>query len=127
MENYQRRSNQITGGNMNTKSVGSAFFDLKRLCEEVRGRLIKGMIREVVGEAIQQSAYLVDDNDEVNRLVAEYAISVLQVTRVTEDVTQQIRNYCMKNLSDDEDMREGVKEERMKEMRGETEPVELEF
>ena len=112
---------------MNTKSVGSAFFDLKKICEEVRGRLIRGMIREVVGEAIQQSAYLVDDNDEVNRLVAEYAISVLQVTRVTEDVTQQIRNYCMKNLSDDEDMREGVKQERKKEMRGETEPVELEF
>ena len=112
---------------MNTKSVGSAFFDLKRLCEEVRGRLIRDMIREVVGEAIQQSAYLVEDNDEVNRLVAEYAVSVLQVTRVTEDVTQQIRNYCMKKLSDDEDMREGVKEERMKEMRGETEPVELEI
>ena len=112
---------------MNTKSVGSAFFDLKNICEEVRGRLIRGMIREVVGEAIQQSAYLVDDNDEVNRLVAEYAISVLQVTRVTEDVTQQIRNYCMKNLSDDEDMREGVMEERMKEMRGETDPGELEF
>ena len=111
---------------MNTKSVGSAFFDLKRLCEEVRGRLIRDMIREVVGEAIQQSAYLVEDNDEVNRLVAEYAVSVLQVTRVTEDVTQQIRNYCIKNL-DDEDMREGVKEERMKEMRGETEPVELEI
>ena len=112
---------------MNTKSVYSAFFDLKRLCEEVRGRLIRGMIREVVGEAIQQSAYLVDDNDEVNRLVAEYAISVLQVTKVTEDVTQQIRNYCMKNLSDDEDMRDSVKQERMKEMRGETEPVELEI
>ena len=112
---------------MNTKSVGSAFFDLKNICEEVRGRLIRGMIREVVGEAIQQSAYLVDDNDEVNRLVAEYAISVLQVTRVTEDVTQQIRNYCIKNVSNDGDMREGVKQERMEEMRGETEPVELEF
>ena len=109
---------------MNTKSVGSAFFDLKRLCEEVRGRLIRDMIREVVGEAIQQSAYLVDDNDEVNRLVAEYAISVLQVTKVTEDVTQQIRNYCMKNLRDDEDIRDSVKQERMKEMRGETEVEE---
>ena len=109
---------------MNTKSVGSAFFDLKNLCEEVRGRLIRGMIREVVGEAIQQSAYLVDDNDEVNRLVAEYAISVLQVTKVTEDVTQQIRNYCIKKLGDDEDMRDSVKQEHIKDIDGETEVEE---
>ena len=112
---------------MNNKSIGSAFFDLRNICEGVRGRLIKSMIREVVGEAIQQSAYLVEHDEKVNELIAEYSTSVLQVTRVTEDVTQQIRNYCIKNLSDDEDMREGVKEERMKEMRGETEPVELEF
>ena len=112
---------------MNTKSVGSAFFDLKRLCEEVRGRLIRDMIREAIGEAIQQSAYLVEDKNKEVELVAEYCTSILQVTKVTEDVIQQIRNYCVKNLDNDEDMREGVKEERMKEMRGETEPVELEI
>lgn len=112
---------------MNNKSLGSAFFDLKNICEEVRGRLIRKLIREAVGEAIQQSAYLVENDEEVNELIAEYSTSVLQVTRVTEDVTQQIRNYCIKNVSNDGDMREGVKQERMEEMRGETEPVELEF
>ena len=112
---------------MNNKSIGSAFFDLRNICEGVRGRLIKSMIREVVGEAIQQSAYLVEDKNKEVELVAEYCASILQVTKVTEDVIQQIRNYCVKNLGDDEDMREGVKQERMKEMRGETEPVELEF
>ena len=112
---------------MNNKSIGSAFFDLRNICEGVRGRLIKSMIREVVSEAIQQSAYLVEDKNKETELVAEYCASIFQVTRVTEDVTQQIRNYCIKNLSDDEDMREGVKQERMEEMRGETEPVELEF
>ena len=112
---------------MNNKSVGSAFFDLRDICEGVRGRLIRSMIREVVSEAIQQSAYLVEDKNKETELVAEYCASILQVTRVTEDVTQQIRNYCIKNVSNDGDMREGVKQERMEEMRGETEPVELEF
>ena len=32
---------------MNNKSIGSAFFDLRNICEGVRGRLIKSMIREV--------------------------------------------------------------------------------
>ena len=112
---------------MNNKSIGSAFFDLGNICEGVRSRLIRSMIREVVSEAIQQSAYLVEDKNKEVELVAEYCASILQVTKVTEDVIQQIRNYCVKNLDNDEDMREGVKEERMKEMRGETEPVELEF
>ena len=90
---------------MNNKSVGSAFFDLKNICEEVRGRLIRKLIREAVGEAIQQSAYLVENDEEVNELIAEYSTSVLQVTRVTEDETQQIRNYSNKNVSNDGDMR----------------------
>ncbi len=117
----------FNGGFMNNKSIGSAFFDLRNICEGVRSRLIRSMIREVVSEAIQQSAYLVEDKNKETELVAEYCASILQVTRVTEDVTQQIRNYCIKNVSNDGDMREGVKQERMEEMRGETEPVELEF
>ena len=112
---------------MNNKSIGSAFFDLRDICEEVRGRLVWKLLREVIGEAIEQSAYLVEDKNKEVELVSEYCASILQVTKVTEDVIQQIRNYCVKNLDNDEDMREGVKQERMKEMRGETEPVELEF
>ena len=112
---------------MNNKSIGSAFFDLRDICEGGRGRLVWKLLREAIGEAIQQSAYLVEDKNKEVELVAEYCASILQVTKVTEDVIQQIRNYCVKNLDNDEDMREGVKEERMKEMRGETEPVELEF
>ena len=112
---------------MNHKSIGSAFFDLRDICEGVRRRLVWKLLREAIGEAIQQSAYLVEDKNKETELVAEYCASILQVTKVTEDVIQQIRNYCVKNLDNDEDMREGVKEERMKEMRGETEPVELEF
>ena len=73
---------------MNNKPVGSAFFDLRDICEGVRGRLIRSMIREVVSEAIQQSAYLVEDKNKETELVAEYCASILQVTRVTEDVTR---------------------------------------
>ena len=112
---------------MNNKSIGSAFFDLRDICEGVRGRLVWKLLREAIGEAIQQSAYLVEDKNKEVELVAEYCASILQVTKVTEDVIQQIRNYCVKNMDNDEDMRDSVKQERMKEMRGETEPVELEF
>ena len=95
---------------MNHKSIGSAFFDLRDICEGVRGRLVWKLLREAIGEAIQQSAYLVEDKNKETELIAEYCASILQVTKVTEDVIQQIRNYCVKNLGDDEDMREGVKE-----------------
>ena len=114
---------------MNNKSVGSAFFDLRDICEEVKSRLVRKLIREAIGEAIEQSAYLVEDSDKENELVDEYCSWILQVTRVTEDVTQQIRNYCKKDFVNAvyDDMRDSVKQEHIKDIDGETEPVELAF